>query len=141
MSETVGGEYFDLSSVSVQEISMATRMHNRHRAECKRRLVRAYQNGERSCKHLAVGHGISHSLLVLWVQKYQRRESNDEHYESERIREYESKIATLERKVGQLTMEHDLHKETPLTLVSSRGASSLTIAGPPAAASSEDAKS
>ena len=56
------------------------------------------------------------------------------------INEYEAKIAALERKVGQLTMELDLLKKTPrLRLVSDNDNSSI-VSGPKTAPSDEGAK-
>lgn len=56
------------------------------------------------------------------------------------VAEYEAKIAALERKVGQLTMEIDLLKKTSrLRLVSDSGTSSI-VTGPRPAPSGEDAK-
>jgi hypothetical protein len=45
---------------------------------------------------------------MLWVEKFRRGELTEEEDQGEKIREYEVKIAALERKVGQLTMEIDL---------------------------------
>ena len=51
------------------------------------------------------------------------------------LADYEAKIAALERKVGQLTMELDLLKKAPrLRLVSSREHSSI-VSSPQAAPS------
>ena len=54
--------------------------------------------------------------------------------------DYEAKIAALERKVGQLTMELDLLKKTPHLRLVSDNASSSIVSGPKAAPSDEDAK-
>ena len=54
--------------------------------------------------------------------------------------EYEGKIAALERKVGQLTMELDLLKKAPrLRLVTDSETSSI-VSGPKAVPSDGDAK-
>jgi transposase len=56
------------------------------------------------------------------------------------LTEYEAKIAALERKVGQLTMELDLLKKAPrLRLVSDSETSSI-ITGPKAVPSDGGAK-
>ena len=56
------------------------------------------------------------------------------------VAEYETRIAALERKVGQLTMELDLAKKTPrLRLVSDNESSSI-ITGPSPVPSEGDAK-
>jgi transposase-like protein len=55
---------------------MAT--YKRHSTALKLQLVHAYLNGEGSYKELAAKHSIDHSLLVLWVQKFQRGEITEE---------------------------------------------------------------
>jgi transposase-like protein len=60
---------------------------------------------------LARRHNLSRNLIRLWVQKYEAGELTDEVVNAVRIAEYECKIAELERKVGQLTMEVDLLKK------------------------------
>jgi hypothetical protein len=44
--------------------------------------------------------------------------------------QYEAKIAALERKVGQLTMELDLLKKTPRLKVVSSSETSSIVSGP-----------
>ena len=56
------------------------------------------------------------------------------------IAEYEARIAALERKVGQLTMELDLAKKTPRILGANGSERSFVISGPGAAPSDEGAK-
>ena len=90
---------------------MKTHRHRRHSTEFKLRVVQAYANGEGSAKGLARQHDISATLVRMWVEKYRRGELTEEGDRKERIREYEVKIADLERKVGQLTMEIDLLKK------------------------------
>jgi len=60
------------------------------------------------------GYSLSRNLIRLWVHKYEAGEFTDEAAEVFRVTEYEPKIAELERKVGQLTMEVDLLKRGPL---------------------------
>jgi transposase-like protein len=55
---------------------MAT--YKRHSTALKLQLVHPYLNGEGSYKQLAAQHSINHSLLVLWVQKFQRGEITEE---------------------------------------------------------------
>ncbi len=90
---------------------MKTHRHRRHSTEFKLRIVQAYLNGEGSIKGIARQHDISHNLLRIWLEKFRRGELTEEGDRKERIREYEVKVAALERKVGQLTMEVDLLKK------------------------------
>ena len=90
---------------------MAVRRHRRYSTEFKLRLVEAYLAGEGSAKGLATQHGISHSLVLIWAEKYRKGELTLDVQREEQIQEYEQKILALERKVGQLTMELDLVKK------------------------------
>lgn len=90
---------------------MSTRRYHRHSTEFKVRIVQSYLSGEGSIKGLARQHGIYHSLLRLWVDKYRRGHFDGKETLVEKVDEYEAKIAALERKVGQLTMEIDILKK------------------------------
>lgn len=79
---------------------------------------------------LAARHSVNHSLLVLWVQKFQRGEITEEQDQAETIAEYEAKIAALERKIGQLTMEVDLLKKTGMRTTSRTSEPPSITAGP-----------
>jgi transposase len=94
-----------------EDEEMKTHRHRRHSTEFKLRIVQAYLNGEGSIKGIARQHDISHNLLRIWLEKFRRGELTEEGDRKERIREYEVKVAALERKVGQLTMEIDLLKK------------------------------
>ena len=107
---------------------MAT--YKRHSTALKLQLVHAYLNGEGSYKELPARHSINHSLLVLWVQKFQRGEITEEQDQAETIAEYEAKIAALERKIGQLTLEVDLLKKTGMRATSRTSESPSITAGP-----------
>jgi len=48
---------------------------------------------------------------MTWVEKYRKGELTEEIEDGECIREYEARIASLERKVGQLVMELDAFKK------------------------------
>lgn len=54
---------------------------------------------------------ISANLIQLWLTQFDRGELTNEEAEASVIAECEARIAALERKVGQLTMELDLVKE------------------------------
>lgn len=106
---------------------MAT--YRRHSTALKLELVHAYLNGEGSFKDLARRHNISHSLLMVWVKKFEAGEITEEQDQSETVREYEAKIAALERKVGQLTMLLDGLKKIPASTPADNDALSI-ISGP-----------
>lgn len=117
----------------------ATR-HRRHPTELKIGLAEACLDGERSLKALAKSGDISHSLLVIRVEKYRRRELTAEVDFVAKRRSREAHVAALERKIGQLTMEIDaLEKRQRAT---SPGAGSVSITcGPSASESPADAAS
>ncbi len=66
--------------------------------------------GAPSLKSIAKAYDITHTLLMLWVDKYRRRELTDEFDHVESSGEAEVKIAALEHKVEQLTMELNVLK-------------------------------
>jgi transposase len=116
------------------------RRHRRHPTELKLRLVESYLNGEGSLKSIAKAQDITHTLLMIWVDKYRRGELTEEIDQVERGREAEAKIAALERKVGQLTMELDVLKK--IRQVTGVGNDRVSIiSGPAASAPSKDAES
>lgn len=116
------------------------RKHVYHSTEFKLRLVQAVLSGEGSREAIARQHKISPSLLFVWIDKYRRGELSEDLERKERIREYEVKIAALERKVGQLTMEVDLLKKLRQGARKKSGKPSL-VSGPAAVPSRKDAAS
>ena len=108
--------------------------------EFKRQVVEEHLGGV-SLTELARRHDISRELLRIWVKKYEAGEfASDGPAKSDR-RAYEAKIAGLERKVGQLTMELDLLKKGLISARQARGGTSSVVSGPKAAASEPGAAS
>lgn len=118
---------------------MGVRRHHRYSTEFKLRLVEAYLAGEGNARGLATQHGLSHSLLLIWVEKYRKGELTLDVQREEQIGEYEQKIAALERKVGQLTMELDLVKKGLSSQPLPTGELSSIISGPGGSPSREGA--
>lgn len=85
-------------------------------------------------------HHISANLIRLWPTQLDRGEMTNEEAEASVIAEYESRIAALERKVGQLTMELDIVKETPRVPGGASSERSFIVTGPEAALSGGGAK-
>jgi transposase-like protein len=85
-------------------------------------------------------YGLAYSLIEHWLRQYDRGELTGNAAEATVVNEYEAKIAALERKVGQLTMELELLKKTPRLRVVSDSASSSIVSGPAAAPSGTGAK-
>ena len=84
--------------------------HRRFSFEFKRRVVLDVLEERVGLREMARNHSISRSLIRQWLQKYEAGQLTDE-LDEVRIAEYEGKIAELERKVGQLTMENDILKK------------------------------
>jgi transposase-like protein len=81
-----------------------------HSLQFKRQIAQEFLEGRAGMHELARRHNLSRNLIRLWIQRFETGELNDDLANAERITEYEAKIAELERKVGQLTMEIDFLK-------------------------------
>ena len=79
--------------------------------EFKRQVAEEHLGGV-SLNELARRHDLSRELLRTWVKKYEAGEFAGDGPTKPDRRAYEAKIAGLERKVGQLTMELDLLKRS-----------------------------
>jgi transposase len=109
--------------------------------EFKRRVVEEHLSGGTSLSELARRHDIARELLRTWARKYEAGEfASDGPTKADR-RAYEAKIAGLERKVGQLTMELDLLKKGLISARRARGGTSSIVSGPEPAASEPGAGS
>ncbi len=80
---------------------MRVRRHRRYSTEFKLQLVEAYLAGDGSAKGLADEHGICHSLILIWAEKYRKGELTLDVQREEQMQEAALKVADLERKVGQ----------------------------------------
>ena len=94
-----------------------------------------------SVRKIATRHGVPHSLLAIWIRKYEAGELAEEVYLQEQVSEYEARIGALERKIGQLTMELDVMKKRALIRPSDQSARPSIISGPGACPSDEDVAS
>lgn len=74
----------------------------------RRQVVEEVENGIKSLAQVLREHNISNSLFYSWREKYKRGQlDNEPTPEGAQL----NKVAELERKVGQLTMENDLLKK------------------------------
>lgn len=119
---------------------MSTRQHRRYSTEFKLQVVKAYLEGEGSLKAIARRYEISHTVILFWLDKQRRGALTEEDNLEEKVRDYEAKIAALERKVGQLTMELDVLKKLGPSNPSPSGAKPSIVSGPAASPSAKDAK-
>lgn len=116
----------------------------RHRSfsfEFKRQLVSDILEGRVGLREMARQHSLSRNLIRLWMEKYEAGQLTDEVADAARIGEYEAKIAALERKVGQLTMEVDLLKKRTRRKQRPSGENYSIVSGPAPSRSREDAES
>jgi transposase len=109
--------------------------------EFKRRLAEEHLSGGAALSELARRHDISRELLRIWVRKHEAGEFTGDRPPKVDRRAYEAKLAGLERKVGQLTMELDLLKRGLASARRARGAPSSVVSGPKPAASEPGAAS
>jgi transposase len=116
----------------------------RHRSfsfEFKRQLVSDILEGRVGMREMARQHSLWRNLIRLWIEKYEGGQLTDEVADGARIAEYEAKIAALERKVGQLTMEVDLLKKSARREQRPSGENYSIVSGPAPFRSREDAES
>ena len=114
--------------------------YRRHSPEFKLQLCRELRSGELRRKDAQVKYSLSAALIHTWLIQYDRGDTDMQPIDPVLVAEYEARIAALERKVGQLTMELDLQKKAPrLHLVSGSETSSI-ISGPKTAPSDGAAK-
>ena len=105
----------------------------------KRQVAESYLSGEGTYHGLARQHDISRNLIRLWVAKYEAGEFDDEQVSADILSQYEARVAELERKVGQLTMENDLLKKTTRSRLQPSAVKPSIVSGPKVSPSGEGA--
>lgn len=114
--------------------------YRRHSPEFKLQLCRELRSGELRRRDAQLKYGLSAALIHTWLTQFDRGDTEMQGIDPVLVAEYEARIAALERKVGQLTMELDLAKKTPRLRLVSGSENSSIISGPPAAPSDGAAK-
>ena len=84
-------------------------MHRRHSLEFKRQVAQAFIAGD-TLHGLAKRHDLSRNLIRIWVRKYEAGAFDDEAEAADLLQAYESRIAALERLVGQQALELEFLK-------------------------------
>ena len=115
--------------------------HRTYSIAFKRQVAQTYLSGEESYHGLARRHDICRNLVRIWVKKYEAGEFDEEIEAAGLLQEMEARIAALERKVGQLTMENDFLKRASARLHRKPVCGSSMVSGPKASPSPEDAGS
>lgn len=82
------------------------RKYRKHSLEFKCRVITEVKENNVGVTELARRYRVSPSLIRIWIQKF---ESGEYETYSKTLREVrlENRIAMLERKIGQLTVEND----------------------------------
>ncbi len=114
--------------------------YRRHSTPFKLQLCQDIRAGVIGRRDAQRSHNISANLIQLWLTQFDRGELNGEEAEASVIVEYEARIAALERKVGQLTMELDLAKKTSRMRTAIGSERPYVISGPGPAPSGGGAK-
>lgn len=106
--------------------------YRRHSSLFKIQVCQEIRSGGLVRRGAQEKYNLSTNLIQHWLALYDRGELVSEEAEAAVLVEYQAKIAALERKVGQLTMELDLLKKTPAPQPVSNNASTCIISGPTA---------
>lgn len=117
--------------------------YRRHSPEFKLQLCREIRAGELRRQEAQQKYKLSAALVHTWLTQFDRGDMEPgalHRSDSVVVAEYEAKIADLERKVGQLTMELDLVKKIQRPRPGSGNENFSLISGPRAAPSDGDAK-
>lgn len=104
-----------------------------HSLQFKLQLCTDIRSGKIGRREAQREYRMSANLVQLWLTRYDRGELDAEEAAAATVAEYEARIAALERKVGQLTMELDLVKKTPRLRLAHNNETSCVISGPPPA--------
>jgi transposase-like protein len=105
--------------------------YRRHAPQFKLKLCQDIRSGALGRRDAQKKYSLSANPIQFWLTQFDRGELTGEEVEASVVIDYEAKIAALERKVGQLTMELDLVKKTPrLRLVSDNESSSIASPRP-----------
>ncbi|TCL63274.1 hypothetical protein EV286_11788 [Rhizobium sp. BK251] len=104
--------------------------YRRHSTQFKLQLCQDIRSGVVGRRDAQRTYSVSANLIQLWLTQFDRGELNDEEAEASVVAEYEARIAALERKVGQLTMELDLAKKTPRPSTVGDNERSFIVTGP-----------
>ena len=108
-----------------------------HSIEFKRQVAQEFVAGE-TLYALAKRHDLSRQLIRVWVEKYEAG-ALDEDAAADLLKEYEAKIAALERMVGRQVLEIEFLKGALKNAARPRSATTSVIAGPPVSPSQKDA--
>lgn len=109
--------------------------------EFKRSVVEEFLDGRASQAQLCRRYELSPTLMREWRRKYEAGEFDGQQAAATtpRERQLEQRVAELERKVGQLTMENEVLRKRGTSTRRRNGETGLLISGPKASVLPEDA--
>jgi transposase-like protein len=87
---------------------MSRAPYRRHAPQFKLQVCQQIRSGQITRLEAQRKYTLSANLIQFWLTQYDRGELDIDEVEASVLAEYEAKIAALERKVGQLTLELDL---------------------------------
>ncbi len=111
-----------------------------HTLDFKLQVVREFLGKRAGVAQLARQYELSPNLIRLWVSKHEHGELASGPGAEVREKLLEARVAELERKIGQLTMENDWLKKAEVFSRRKQNASSLIISGPAPSARKRSAK-
>lgn len=114
---------------------MSKHQFRRHSDEFKLQVCSDVRAGSLSRRDAQRRYELSPSLLHTWLQRFDKGGGMTKSPDQPAVDAYEAKIAALERKIGQLTMEIDLLKKAKLHQGANVNERSSVISGPKAAPS------
>ncbi len=110
-------------------------MKYRYSAAFRRQVVEEILSGEQTATAQARRHGISRAVIYDWIAKYRLSGLPGDRLPRGQIADYEARISALERKIGQLAMENELHKKTSAALRQRNAEPPSVVSGPVVSAS------
>ena len=117
---------------------MRARRH--YSEEFKRQVCEEYLSQGAGVAQLSRRHELSPSLIRIWIGKYEQGGYAGEIRPSAQEKQLATRVAELERKIGQLTLENDLLKKLEAHARRQRSARPSVISGPGRSPSRKDAK-
>src|SRR5436305_8810783 len=112
--------------------------HRTHSIEFKRQVAHDYIAGE-TLHSLAKRHGLSRTLIRIWVQKYEAGAFNEDAAAADLVEACETRIAALERLVGKQALEIEFLKGALKHAPRPRSGRTSVVTGPAVSPSPKDA--
>lgn len=117
---------------------MRARRH--YSEEFKRQICEEYLGQRTGVAQLSRRHELSPSLIRVWVGKYEQGGYTADAHASGHEQQLLARVAQLERKIGQLTVENDLLKKLEEQARRQKSAQACVASGPAPSRSRKDAK-